>query len=253
MQREHQKDSNMRIDKFLHKFPKSKLYAWTGTIVSVIIILLILFFVVLPELQHEEDGGLMISFGDAVEGGGTVETSVQRVEQSSSTTAQEKDEDVLTQEDASVALSDAKRRQEEAARTEAERRLQEERRAAQQAEELMGDLFNSSTGGSGRTTGETIAGNPVGKGNMDGNSWTLDGRGLLGSMPRPAYGTNTEGYLTVEIRVNDAGEVISARIQKGTISDNTIRNSAIEAAKKTRFSSGKGTVTGTITYNFKLN
>jgi len=36
----------------------------------------------------------------------------------------------------------------------------------------------------------------------------------------------------VEIRVNDAGEVISARIQKGTISDNTIRNSAIEAAKK---------------------
>jgi TonB family protein len=88
---------------------------------------------------------------------------------------------------------------------------------------------------------------------MDGNSWTLDGRGLLGSMPRPAYSTNTEGYLTVEIRVNDAGEVISARIQKGTISDNTIRNSAIEAAKKTRFSSGKGTVTGTITYNFKLN
>lgn len=250
MRQKRPEDSNMQIDKFLHKFPKSKLYAWIGTIVSVTIILLILFFVVLPELQHEEEGGVMISFGDAIEGGGTVETGIQSAEQSSST--QDRDEDVLTQEDASVALYDTKQRQEEANRAETERRLQEERQAAQRADELMGDLFNSATGGSGRTTGETTAGNPVGKGSMDGNTWSLDGRGLLGSMPRPAYSTNTEGYLTVEIRVNDAGEVISARIQKGTISDNTIRNSAIEAAKKTRFSSGKGTVTGTITYNFKL-
>lgn len=239
-------------EKFLHKIPKSKLYAWIGTIVSAIIILLILFFVVLPELQREEDGGVMISFGDAIEGGGIEGTSAQSTEQASES-RQEKDEDVLTQQDASIALSDAKRKQEEAARAEAERRLQQERQAAQQADELMGDLFNSSTGGSGRTTGETTAGNPVGKGSMDGNTWSLDGRGLLGSMPRPAYSRNTEGYLTVEIRVNDAGEVISARIQKGTISDNTIRNAAIDAAKKTRFSSGKGTVTGTITYNFKLN
>jgi len=239
-------------EKFLHKIPKSKLYAWIGTIVSAIIILLILFFVVLPELQREEDGGVMISFGDAIEGGGIEGTSAQSTEQASES-RQEKDEDVLTQQDASIALSDAKRKQEEAARAEAERRLQQERQAAQQADELMGDLFNSSTGGSGRTTGETTAGNPVGKGSMDGNTWSLDGRGLLGSMPRPAYSRNTEGYLTVEIRVNDAGEVISARIQKGTISDNTIRNAAIDAAKKTRFSSGRGTVTGTITYNFKLN
>ena len=239
-------------DKFLHKIPKSKLYAWIGTIVSAIIILLILFFVVLPELQREEDGGVMISFGDAIEGGGIEGTSAQSTEQASES-RQEKDEDVLTQQDASIALSDAKRKQEEAARAEAERRLQQVRQAAQQADELMGDLFNSSTGGSGRTTGETTAGNPVGKGSMDGNTWSLDGRGLLGSMPRPAYSRNTEGYLTVEIRVNDAGEVISARIQKGTISDNTIRNAAIDAAKKTRFSSGRGTVTGTITYNFKLN
>jgi TonB family protein len=239
-------------EKFLHKIPKSKLYAWIGTIVSAIIILLILFFVVLPELQREEDGGVMISFGDAIEGGGIEGTSAQSTEQASES-RQEKDEDVLTQQDASIALSDAKRKQEEAARAEAERRLQQERQAAQQADELMEDLFNSSTGGSGRTTGETTAGNPVGKGSMDGNTWSLDGRGLLGSMPRPAYSKNTEGYLTVEIRVNDAGEVISARIQKGTISDNTIRNAAIDAAKKTRFSSGKGTVTGTITYNFKLN
>jgi len=239
-------------EKFLHKIPKSKLYAWIGTIVSAIIILLILFFVVLPELQREEDGGVMISFGDAIEGGGIEGTSAQSTEQASES-RQEKDEDVLTQQDASVALSDAKRKQEEAARAEAERRLQQERQAAQQADELMGDLFNSSTGGSGRTTGETTAGNPVGKGSMDGNTWSLDGRGLLGSMPRPAYSKNTEGYLTVEIRVNDDGEVISARIQKGTISDNTIRNAAIDAAKKTRFSSGRGTVTGTITYNFKLN
>jgi colicin import membrane protein len=239
-------------DKFLHKIPKSKLYAWIGTIVSGIIILLILFFVVLPELQHEEGGGVMISFGDASEGGGIEGTSAQSTEQASES-RQEKDENVLTQQDASIALSDAKRRQEEAARAEAEQRLQQEKQAAQQADELMGDLFGSSTGGSGRTSGETIAGNPVGKGNMDGNSWSLDGRGLLGSMPRPAYSKNTEGYLTVEIRVNDAGEVISARIQKGTISDNTIRNAAIDAAKKTRFSSGRGTVTGTITYNFKLN
>ena len=242
----------MRTDKFLHKIPKSKLYAYIGTIVSGIIILLLLFFVVLPGLQHEEDGGVMISFGDAYEGGGREDTGTQRVEQSTAS-VQEKNEEVLTQQDASVALPDAKQRQEEIARAEAERRLRQEQQAAQQADDLMGGLFGSSnSGGSGRTAGEETAGNPVGKGSMDGNSWSLDGRDLLGTMPRPAYSTNTEGYLTVEIRVNDAGEVISTRIQKGTISDVTIRNAAMDAAKRTRFSSGKGTVTGTITYNFKL-
>lgn len=241
----------MQTNLFLNKFPKSKAYAFLGTIISLIIILLILLLVVLPQLEREEDGGIMISFGDSFEGGGTDELTNQVAEQASPPVKEIK-EDIITQEEESAFIPDTKKQEEEKARLEAER-LQKEQQLAQQADEMMGGLFGAAnTAGSGQSSGDTPAGNPAGKGSMDGNSWSLDGRDLLGTMPRPQYTKNAEGYLTIEIRVNEAGNVVSARVQKGTISDPSIRDAAINAAKRTKFSTGKSVSVGTITYNFKL-
>ncbi len=241
----------MRIDNFLHKLPKSDLYAAIGTIISGIIILLILLFVLLPGLQQDEDGGIMISFGDAYTGGGSEDMTTQLTEETSPPTQEVKDE-MMTQQDESAYIPDTKDRQEEQARLEAER-LRKEQELAQQTDELMGGLFGSSSdAGSGQTSGDTPAGNPVGKGSMDGNSWSLDGRDLLGTMPRPQYTKNIEGSITVEILVNEAGKVVSATIKRSIISDASIRDAAVNAAKRTNFSSGRNMVVGTITYNFKL-
>lgn len=231
---------------------KSELYAYIGTAISGIIILLILFFVMLPGLKNTEDGGIMISFGDAFDGGGAVETPSQSAQQSSPPKAEVKEE-LLTQKDKSVTIPETKKKP-DTRPSQTDDRLKKEQQASQQAEDLIGNTFGSGTGtGSGQTTGPETAGNPVGSGNQHGNSWSLSGRDLLGDMPRPNYNQNIEGQITVEIRVDASGNVTSARvIPKTTISDQTLRNAAEKAAYKTKFSSGSGISTGKIIYNFRF-
>lgn len=112
----------------------------------------------------------------------------------------------------------------------------------------------SGTGdGSGNGSGSGIQGNPAGHGNLGGNSWSLSGRSLTGRLISPSYDKDVEGKITVNIRVDESGRVYSASIgSPTTISDSQTRNAAISAANNTKFSAGKGIVTGTITYNFKL-
>ena len=78
---------------------------------------------------------------------------------------------------------------------------------------------------------------------------------LLGKLAQPSYQSNEEGRIVVEIRVDASGTVVSASIAtKGTtITDEALRNAAITAAKKNKFSTGGGVAIGTITYNFRLN
>lgn len=231
---------------------KSELYAYIGTAISGIIILLILFFVMLPGLKKMEDGGVMISFGEAFDGGGAVETPSQSAQQSSPPKAEVKEE-LLTQKNKSVAIPDTKKKP-ETTPSKTDERLKKEQQTSQQAEDLIGGSFGSGKGtGSGQTTGKETAGNPVGSGISGGNSWSLNGRNLLGTMPIPKYNQNLEGYITVEIRVDAGGNVISTRVTKATVSEQTLRDAAENAAKNTKFSSGNGIVTGTIIYNFKLN
>lgn len=230
---------------------KSELYAYIGTAISGIIILLILFFVMLPGLKNLEDGGVMISFGEAFDGGGAVETPSQSAKPTSPPKAEVKEE-LLTQKDKSVAIPETKKKP-ETTPTKTDNRQQKEQQASQRAEDLIGGSFGSGTGtGSGQTTGNETAGNPVGSGTSGGNSWSLSGRNLLGTMPTPAYNQNVEGFLTVAIRVDAAGNVIDASISRGNISESTLREEALKAARRTKFSSGSGISTGTITYNFKL-
>lgn len=107
--------------------------------------------------------------------------------------------------------------------------------------------------GIGDGIGDGTRGNPFGKGTSNGNTWSLEGRTLSGNISKPAYRENVEGKITVRIRVDDNGNVISASIgSPTTIADESLRNSTLESARRTKFSSGKGVAIGQIVYHFKL-
>ena len=86
-----------------------------------------------------------------------------------------------------------------------------------------------------------------------GNSWNLSGRSIRGTLPIPANTYNQEGYVTIEIRVNAAGDVISATLICSNIFNNKTQQLALDAAKKAKFTEGDHEQTGTITYNFIFN
>lgn len=238
-----------------------------------------------------EDEGIMVSFGDSFSGGGNRPDPVVQTPQpvqstppptpNTPTPTPSTPENVMTQEDPSVAIArqeeerkrkeqqeaERKRQREEEQRKQEEerkkqeelKRQEEERRRQQQAIDnanALGNMFGSNVSdeGSGTGSGNEQQGNPAGKGSSGGNSWSLNGRSLIGTLIKPTYTRNEEGIITISIRVNEEGVVVSASpTTPSTISDEKIINAAMDAARKTKFSAGKGVVTGTITYNFILN
>ncbi|MEA4937775.1 MAG: TonB family protein [Paludibacter sp.] len=230
---------------------KSELYGCVGSVISGIVILLLLFFVFLPGLQTAEEEGILISFGDASDGAGSIATTARPSSQISPAKSEVKEE-LISQTEKSVVLNNTKKTTKNT-QSEAESRYKNEQIASRQADDLIGGSFGTSSNeGSGATGGDNIAGNPVGRGNSGGNFWSLNGRSLLGSIPIPKYNLNEEGFITVEIQVNASGNVTGASVKKATMSDRSLRNAAVAAAKEARFTSGSGVAVGTITYYFKL-
>ncbi len=260
--------------------------ATVGTILFMLLIFLLLWLVRLYAVVPEQEEGVEIAFGEVEEAGGYMAEESEAVPLPAPVaTAPEQpaapsDNDLMTQEEEeALALRKAQeekeraRRQEEAerlkkereekARLEAERKAREAAEAERKAKEAeaiakanqMGSLFGNSgnNSGSGDSQGAGQKGNPVGHGSSGGNSWSLAGRGIKGTLPQPANTFNQEGRVIVEIRVNAAGQVVSAVHKGGTVSDKTTIQLALEAAKKAKFTEGDHDQIGTITYNFKFN
>lgn len=84
-------------------------------------------------------------------------------------------------------------------------------------------------------------------------SYTLDGR-KASRLPIPAYRCIGAGLVTVLITVDNAGNVVSAKIQEGVSSeDKCLRDFAIRAAKMSRFSASQTAPSrqnGDIVYQF---
>ena len=129
-----------------------------------------------------------------------------------------------------------------------------------------GGAGNSNTS-SGQGTGQSVGnqGNPFGSpdatnregsgSGSSGNSYSLAGRSLVGELKKPTYNVYEEGKIVVTIIVDKEGAVVSAIVGSGTNIDNpTLRNAAIEAAKKTKFNkiTSERHQSGIITYIFKL-
>lgn len=245
----------------------SQIYGLMGSILSGIIIILLLMFVFMPFEKTEEEEGIMVSFGDEIEGlGETASETTTAPPTTPPPTPPTKDE-LMTQEDEETLALEAqkKKEREEKRRQEmliAEQKRQEElekkRIEAEQAAKTVkagkaGSVFGQSVG-VGQSTGAGTSGNPAGKGSSNGNDWNLSGRDLRGGIPRPDYNANEEGKIVVSIRVDESGNVISATTGQGTtITDRTLVEKTLAAARKVKFSSGKNNVYGTITYKFKLN
>ncbi len=95
--------------------------------------------------------------------------------------------------------------------------------------------------------------NPIGRGSKGGNSWSLAGRGIHGTLPRPSNSFNQEGSVVVEIRVNAEGDVVAVSHKGGTVNDKQTIQLALDAARKANFTEGEHDQIGTITYYFKFN
>ena len=84
-------------------------------------------------------------------------------------------------------------------------------------------------------------------------SYTLDGR-KASHLPIPAYRCYGAGDVTVIIKVNNSGQVVSAKVMEEISSgDNCLRSFAIRAARLSRFSASStapANQTGEIVYRF---
>lgn len=253
---------------------RSKIYGIIGSAIFCLLTFLILWFVFMPTVARPaEDEGIMVSFGDELDGlgfgdmiAGTQDFSTptapppQRTEQQELITQETERSAVVPKQqpnpkttrqvtEQDLQRQEAQRRKDAAAA--AERQRQE---TAARSENIVGSAFGAGGGtGSGTTSGDTRQGNPAGSGTSGGHSWSLKGRSLIGSLIHPDYPRNVEGKVTVSIRVDANGKVTTANISSPTnISDAQTRNAALNAARNTRFSSGSGVSVGTITYNFRL-
>lgn len=266
------------------KKQESHIIASIGTLLFIILLFLLLWFVYLTAVVPKEQEGIEIAFGEVAEAGGYMEEQSEAVPLPSQAVAPPdvsapSENDLMTQEDENaLALQKQReeeerarkkaeqerlqREREEQARIEAERKAREEALAAEQAKQAaavakanaMGSLFGNkgSNTGAGDSKGAGQKGNPVGRGSVGGNNWTLAGRDIK-ALPKPANTFNQEGIVVVEIRVNAAGHVVSASVKGGTISDTQTTKLALEAAKKAKFTEGEHDQIGTITYTFKFN
>ena len=83
----------------------------------------------------------------------------------------------------------------------------------------------------------------------------LQGRGLVGNLPKPAYPGTHSGKIVIRVTVDASGKVTSATFEpKGsTQSDAQLVAAAIAAARKARFTESRAAVQGgTITYIFRM-
>ena len=252
---------------------KRHIIASVGTVLVMFLLFLLLWFVYITAYVPEEEEGVEIAFGEVEEASGYMAEQSEAMPLPAPEPAapvqpaSPAEEEMLTSEEQeALALNEAKKKREaeEKARLEAERKAREAAEAEKKAKETeaiakanqFGSLFGQSgnTTGSGDSQGNGQKGNPIGHGSVGGNSWSLAGRGIKGTLPTPSNNFKQEGKVVVQIRVNAAGQVIDAReTTGGTISDKQTVQLALEAARKAKFTEGDHDQIGTITFIFKLN
>ena len=242
------------------------IWAAVGTFLFMLLVLLLLWLIRLSAVVPEQEEGIELAFVEDIPDTGGYPSdapnpspvpedapSAPAAPAVSQPTPATPPEHIVSEEE-TLAIERARKEKEE--REAAERaRKQKEAEAIAKANamsSLFGNTGNNAQTGSG-SQGAGQKGNPVGHGSSGGNSWNLSGRGIKGTLPKPANTFNQEGRVIIEIRVNAAGNVISATIKGGTISDKQTQQLALDAAYKAKFTEGDHDQIGTINYNFKFN
>ena len=258
---------------------KENIYGYIGSLVFCVIILLILWISVLKTIIPTEEEGILLNFGDINEASGMFEP--RNMEDNNNIPVEPATPEIFPQapapevaitqnieQTASVDAENKKKEEEQKRLAEVERKRKEEEQKRQQAinNQVAGAFSTGNTQSQGQgtgTTGQGIQGSSQANSNSGAGSgvdgygdFSLTGRSLgPGGLPRPAYSIQEEGLIVIDITVNKNGNVILATIGKGTNIDNkTMRESALEAAKKTKFNaiSGNEDQSGKITYKYYL-
>ena len=157
------------------------------------------------------------------------------------------------------AIREAREKAEREAREKALAEERAKKQAALEKANQLGALFgntDSPEGGNGsdrESAYSATKGNPVGYVSSGGNTWSLNGRGLRGELPKPSQDFKQEGTVKVAITVDKEGNVVAAKAIGGSVNDEKTRQLAIDTALKAKFT---GTdrpdkQMGTITYTFK--
>lgn len=268
---------------------RAKIESAVVTAIVMLLIFLLTWYIYIEAPVQEEEEGIEVSFGDSDTGGGVQEGLLAASAQPTPTTAPPvpstpSDNDLMTQEDESAAalrLEQEKKRKEKEKALQEERRKKKEQEAREKAEReakekalaeerakkqaavdkanQMGALFgntDSPEGGNGsdrESASSGTKGNPLGHGSSGGNSWSLNGRGLKGDLPKPSNQFEQEGTVIVDITVDKDGNVVSARANGGTVSNEKTRQLAVKAALKAKFTDTDrpDKQMGKITYTFK--
>ena len=273
------------------KVTKEEIYGYAGSSIFCLLIFLLLFLIGIKIPVKTGEEGILVNFGNVNLASGTFEprqgepqgetNKPEPIERPVPTpeippvvqnNTQKNIIPPITQDNEKTAAIEAEqKKQEEKNRVEAEKQAQ---RAKEAEEQQKRDAINqqvSGAFGSGTTeknqrgtgtTGSGIQGNPQSASPVGSSSGTgygefnLGGRTLgLGGLPRPAYTVSEEGRIVINITVDPSGNVIFAEIGKGTnIENNSLRTSALEAARKAKFNSinGNNNQSGTITYLYSL-
>lgn len=184
--------------------------------------------------------------------------------------AKRDEENRIKAEQTRIAREEAERKRKA---EEAERKRQEElTRKAAETQSRVKNAFGGKGTGSGTSEGDTkgdgnqghVTGDPnstnrTGSGlGSKGSGYSLTGRSLMGTLPKPEYNIQEEGIVVVEITVDKNGVVTSANpILRGTTTQNAyLWKVAKEAALRAKFNSDPNAAAsqrGTITYHFILS
>lgn len=256
---------------------RSKIYGIVGTTLFAVLIFLLFFLVQITSIQEKHTEPILINFGDAEDAAGaavsdpappttTVAPPPSHIKRESS------DDNLVSQlNESPITTVDKKKKstpKETAKQFEYNRkRIQQELLKQQQAKaeasqqaaiadkaRKMGSIFGSSHGnGSGDgQNGNGTKGNPLGRVGGTGNVMaSVAGRSVT-STPTPSYNSNDEGKVTVNVTVDKDGNVVKAYIGSATTSSDALREAALQAARRSKFTTGNNEAIGTITYRFIL-
>lgn len=218
--------------------------------------------------------GILIDFGEGDQGYGTEKVALAQAEQLPARRAAAGEEYLTQDTEEAPAIQTApsdsqshRRRQtdsniDRADRHDTNQKPQEVNRRALfpgrsvTSEASSQGLTAGTTGNAGHESGGDGVSSGTGTGS-EGISFSLAGRRPVGSLPSPRYDANdAQGKVVIQITVDARGNVQSASFhpQGSTTQDARLREAALQAARKARFtpSEANAVQTGTITYIFRL-
>ena len=241
------------------KFNKDDIYSIIGTLLFHAVILLILWFSVIKTVIPDENGGVIVNFGNVDEAAGTFEPQYTGEVPPDETTvppppsepqAEPSKQDLVTQDvEETVAIKDTKKKKEESRKQEEEKRkreteekeriqkenaekkrIAEEQRKQQAINNRVAGAFGigsakGNSQGTGKGTGNQ--GSPFGNSDHGANTgvggmgtFSLSGRQIItGKVAEPSYTEKEEGQIVINITVDPRGNVIAAEIGRGTTID----------------------------------